>query len=266
MKKHIAASGVQAGQWVACRAINCRNGGRHVDNETLFDVQAWKNEHTGVKVPIREVTLEDVTSFEAEHPGRFAEKVLANPEEFIRTAPFFDSRQNKSYQHVLKAEKPRYENEVEVKADTVVFDNGFVGQRKLRSRKDEAVARRVEKLSQEVAFLVERRALTLNEFDSYRKILEECKYLRLNSFGVFFRQALTTSPESRTSYQQRDLDAYTQLINSTAKDRGYGYEQGTYKKYLERKVFDEGEKLFDKKNTGPVNSSLAGKVFKKIFG
>lgn len=64
-KKHIAASGAQAGKWVACSAKNCRNGGLHVDNADLNCVRFHLNRTSDNKVQIQTVPLEAVEEFNA---------------------------------------------------------------------------------------------------------------------------------------------------------------------------------------------------------
>lgn len=64
MSKHLAKTGASAGKWVACPAKkNCRNGGMHVENETLKRVQAWKNDGASKRTNLNEITEEDIKSY-----------------------------------------------------------------------------------------------------------------------------------------------------------------------------------------------------------
>lgn len=64
MGKHLAKTGASAGKWVTCPAKkNCRNGGMHVENETLKRVQAWKNDGASKRTNLNEITEEDIKSY-----------------------------------------------------------------------------------------------------------------------------------------------------------------------------------------------------------
>jgi len=63
-KKHIAKTGIAAGQWVTCTAEQaCRNGGKHVDQATLMQAQAWLG-YQKVNKKASELTENEVALFE----------------------------------------------------------------------------------------------------------------------------------------------------------------------------------------------------------
>lgn len=62
--KHLQASGIKKGQWVTCNAkVKCRNGGTHVDDNVLTQIQKNFEVH-GKNVPLSKITEEDVKKFE----------------------------------------------------------------------------------------------------------------------------------------------------------------------------------------------------------
>lgn len=65
-RKHVAKSGAKMGQWVACPAEkSCRNGGQHVTDKVLSTVVLWKSESAGRRVPMKDISLQDVQNFDA---------------------------------------------------------------------------------------------------------------------------------------------------------------------------------------------------------
>lgn len=62
--KHLQASGAKQGQWVTCNAkVKCRNGGTHVDDNVLTQIQEnFKAE--GKTVPVSKITEADVRNFQ----------------------------------------------------------------------------------------------------------------------------------------------------------------------------------------------------------
>ena len=67
--KHIAASGVKAGQWVSCPAkIKCQlEGTIHASDNELYKVRLWKQEETneGKYLALKNLTREDYENFNA---------------------------------------------------------------------------------------------------------------------------------------------------------------------------------------------------------
>lgn len=62
-KKHIALKGAKAGQFVSCKAKNCRNGGMHAESELLASIQTWKAEVVGSIVYLKNLSAQDVNDF-----------------------------------------------------------------------------------------------------------------------------------------------------------------------------------------------------------
>lgn len=62
-KRHVAKSGKSAGQLVACRARNCRNGGRHYEDSTFLATQAWLSKKSGVRMRTVDITEQDVLRY-----------------------------------------------------------------------------------------------------------------------------------------------------------------------------------------------------------
>lgn len=81
MKKHIAASGARAGQWVNCPAKKCGlGGGAHISERELYATAAWVKE-TGEKKNLSQITKEDVEKFQTATKGQ--EETWAKKAEYL---------------------------------------------------------------------------------------------------------------------------------------------------------------------------------------
>lgn len=108
--KHIAGSGVKAGQWVTCPArIKCQlQGTIHASDNELYKVRLWKQEETneGKYVAISKITREDYENFNA----------LPEDEKNIYEEMFKDKVKESEKRAAKKAQTPRVATASELKA------------------------------------------------------------------------------------------------------------------------------------------------------
>lgn len=108
--KHIAASGVKAGQWVTCPArIQCQlEGTIHASDNDLYKVRLWKQEETneGKYLALKYLTREDYENFNA----------LPQDEKNIYEEMFKDKMKESQKRAEKKAQTPRVATASELKA------------------------------------------------------------------------------------------------------------------------------------------------------
>lgn len=147
--KHIAASGVKAGQWVTCPArIKCQlEGTIHASDNELYKVRLWKQEETneGKYLALKNLTREDYENFNA----------LPQDEKNIYEEMFKDKMKESQKRAERKAHNSRPVTERELKAianlhkmaeerrkpQTIKMDDGVAVQRVKYSDEEKAQAR-----------------------------------------------------------------------------------------------------------------------------
>ena len=257
MTKHIAASGAQAGQWVACPAkIKCTLNTTHASDEDIEKTRLWKQSKDtyGRKALIKDLTEQDYTQYlkipqedkdiyteivqyhKEDKQKRHEEAVAAS----LATKSVINTKEQNPPKRLRSKEKRKLKRyEKADKGDTIIMENGLIIEKANYTPEQKQKAEQtVEKISTilgkwDVAALSQKE---LKDFSDYAK---NAKLFGANLFTKethkIVMDGLKTQSQSLTqesSKKFRNASTILEQIQYANMDIIRGYKVGSYHSYI----------------------------------